>query len=102
MGHHVKHAPSSQGTIARHSADGQPREALMPNGPRIKGPLMLMAFSTALGLCLSVGFTYWAIGHHSHQACTELRILARTGGAVTPYDKAIRGAYEHLYRLRCT
>jgi hypothetical protein len=62
---------------------------------------MLIAFSMALGLCLSMGFTYWAIGYHSRQSCAELRILATTRGAITPYDQGIRRAYGHLYRLRC-
>ena len=48
-----------------------------------------------------MGFTYWAIGYHSQQACTELHILATTKGAITPYDRGVRRAYERLYALRC-
>ena len=69
---------------------------------RMRGPIMLIAFSIAFALALNVGFTYWAIGYHSQQACTELHILATTKGAITPYDRGIRRAYGHLYALRCT
>lgn len=69
---------------------------------QMRGPLMLIAFSVALAIALNAGFTFWAIGYHSQQACAELHILATTKGAVTPYDRGIRHAYERLYALRCT
>jgi hypothetical protein len=69
---------------------------------RIRGPLMLMTFSIVIALALNVGFTLWAVGYHSGQACSELHILANTKGAITPYDQGIRRAYRHLYALRCT
>jgi hypothetical protein len=63
---------------------------------------MLMTFSIVVALALNVGFTFWAIGYHSGQACTELHILATTKGAITPYDRGVRSAYRRLYALRCT
>ena len=68
---------------------------------RIRGPLMLIAFSIAFSIALNAGFTYWAIAYHSQQACTELHILATTKGAATQYDQAVRSAYQRLYVLRC-
>ncbi len=68
---------------------------------QIRGPLMLMAFSIALALALNAGFTLWAIGYHSQQACSELHVLATTRGAATQYDQAIHRAYQRLYTLRC-
>ena len=68
---------------------------------QIGGPLMLTVFSIALAIALNTGFTWWAIGYHSQQACTELQILATTRGAATQYDKAIHRAYQRLYTLRC-
>ena len=69
---------------------------------QFRGPLMLIAFSMALAIALNAGFTLWAIGYHSQQGCTELHILATTKGASTPYDQAIRSAYQRLFTLRCT
>ena len=68
---------------------------------RLRGPLMLIAFSLALAIALNAGFTLWAIGYHSQQACAELHILATTKGAITPYDQGVRSAYQRLYALRC-
>jgi hypothetical protein len=68
---------------------------------QFRGPLMLIAFSVTLAIALNAGFTLWAIGYHSQQACAELHILATTKGAITPYDKGVRSAYARLYVLRC-
>ncbi len=68
---------------------------------QIRGPLMLVSFSIVLAIALNAGFTFWAIGYHSQQACSELHILATTKGAATQYDRAIHRAYERLYALRC-
>ena len=62
---------------------------------------IVMIVGLALALALNAGFTWWALGYHSRQACTELSILASTGGATTSYDQAVRAAYERLYGLRC-
>jgi hypothetical protein len=67
-----------------------------------RGPLVLVVVSLALALALNAGFTYWAIGYHSHQGCSELQILAQTKGASTTYDRAIHRAYGRLFRLRCS
>ena len=68
---------------------------------RMRGPLLLIASASLSRSPSTSGFTYWAIGYHSQQACTELHILATTKGAITPYDQGIRRAYGRLYALRC-
>jgi hypothetical protein len=65
------------------------------------GPFLAIIGGLAFAVLLSFGYTTWAIGYHSHQACAELRILATAGGAVTSYDKAVKKEYEGLYELRC-
>lgn len=69
---------------------------------RFRGPLMLIACSMAAAIALNAGFTWWSITYHSQQACSELHILATTKGASTPYDQAVRSAYQRLFTLRCT
>jgi hypothetical protein len=68
---------------------------------QFRGPVMLIAFSVVLAIVLNAGFTWWSITYHSTQACSELHILATTKGASTPYDQAVRSAYQRLYALRC-
>ena len=65
------------------------------------GPFLLIVFGLAFAVALNMGFTYWAIGTHSRRACTELQIIATSGGTKTPYDKTIKREYERLYVLRC-
>lgn len=65
------------------------------------GPVLAMALGLATAVLCSLGYTQWAIGAHSRQACSEIRILATAPGAVSSYDRTIRGEYQHLYRLRC-
>jgi hypothetical protein len=73
----------------------------MPTGPKIRGPLLLMVAGIICGLILSFGYTTWAIGYHSRQACAELRIMATAKGATGSYETAVRREYQHLYALRC-
>ena len=65
------------------------------------GSFRLTIAAFILALALNAGYTTYAIYSHSRQACSELRILATTRGAVTPYDQAVHRAYGRLYALRC-
>jgi hypothetical protein len=73
----------------------------MPAAKRLRGPILLIVASVVAAIALNFGFTAWAIGYHSKQACSELHILATMKGAITAYDQGIRHAYERLYALRC-
>ena len=64
-------------------------------------PFAVIVLGIAVALACGIGYTTWAIGQHSRQACAELRILAGTGGATTRYDRSVRAAYQRLYALRC-
>jgi predicted negative regulator of RcsB-dependent stress response len=70
-------------------------------GPGLLGPWLAMVFGLILAVLFCFGYTAWAINEHSHQACTELQILATAPGAVTPYDMTVKAQYQHLYTLRC-
>jgi hypothetical protein len=61
--------------------------------------VMITGFVLAVALCVS--YSTYAIEVHTHEACSELRILAMTGGAATRYDQTVRAAYDRLYVLRC-
>ena len=70
-----------------------------PRTPLVSFKVMLAGFVACVILC--AGYSTYAIEFHAHQACTELRILAKTGGAATRYDLAVSRAYGRLYSLRC-
>lgn len=65
------------------------------------GPFLAIVVGLILAVAFSFGYTTWAIGSHSRQACTELHILATAPGAVTAYDAAVKKEYASLYALRC-
>ena len=64
-------------------------------------PLLIFTLSIATAVALSVGYTTWAIGYHSRQVCAPEQIMAASTGAITPYDKAVRSAFQRIYDLRC-
>lgn len=64
--------------------------------------IFLIIAAGVLAILLSAGYTTYALESHSHQACTQLHILATAKGAVTPYDRQIKREYLALYELRCT
>jgi hypothetical protein len=78
----------------RDPTDGQPPPPLFS--------FLLIITGIIAGLLLSAGYTTWSIDGHSHQACSELRILAVSRGAATAYDRAVKREYQRLYKLRCT
>jgi hypothetical protein len=63
--------------------------------------LLVLAAGLMLLSLFTAGYTSWAIGQHSREACAELRILATAPGAVTEFDKAVQVQYQRLSRLRC-
>ena len=65
------------------------------------GPFLAIIGGLAFAVLLSFGYTTWAIGYHSHQSCTELRILGEAGGATTAYDRTVQEEFHGLYELRC-
>lgn len=73
----------------------------MPNGPKIRGPLLLVATGLAFALAFTLGYTTWALHYHDQQACAALQIQATATGASSPYDRTIREQYRRLYALRC-
>jgi hypothetical protein len=74
----------------------------MPVNPRWPlGPFLAIIIGLSFAVALNVGYTTYMIGYHARQACTELRVLADSKGAVTTYDKHARSAYRDLYKLRC-
>ena len=81
--------------------DPQQATARAARPPSPGHAIALAVASVVLAVSLNAGFTFWAIGYHSQQACSELHILATTKGAATQYDRAIHRAYERLYALRC-
>jgi hypothetical protein len=64
-------------------------------------PFLAIIFGLAVAVLLNIGYTTWAISYHAHQSCSEVRIIATAGGAITPYDRTIKKEYQGLYRLRC-
>jgi hypothetical protein len=69
--------------------------------PAVPASVLIMIAGFVLAVVVAAGYTTYAIGSHSRQACAELRILATTKGAATRYDMAVRHAYRSLYALRC-
>lgn len=70
---------------------------------QLRGPggVIVVCVALIFFLLCSAGYTQWAIHQYGSQSCSELRILATTGGATTPYDRTIRGEYKKLFELRC-
>ena len=64
-------------------------------------PFLVIIGGLILAGLLSTGYTHWAIGAHSRQACSELQIIATAPGAGTPFDRTIEREYRALYELRC-
>jgi hypothetical protein len=73
----------------------------MPSRWPIASFLSIIA-SLVLAILLSFGYTNRSIDSHSRQACAELQVIATSGGAMTTYDKAIKSAYQKLYKIRCS
>jgi hypothetical protein len=77
------------------------RLLFMDHGRWPLGPFLVVIIGLLIIAVLNFSYTNWALASHSHQACAQLRIMATTKGATTSYDRAVRAAYQRLYRLRC-
>lgn len=63
--------------------------------------ILAIVISLVLAIVISFFYTSRSIDNYAHQACSQLRIIATSLGATTDYDKAIKKAYQQLYKLQC-